>query len=119
VVPLPAAGYNVYLKAGAGKFQKLNASPITDTFVRLVDLVNGMPYVFAVTAVGENGAESAATPTPQMIPRGTATARSGERGKGAGTTSFSPRRTSMNKIAQGYFLLPPPYGKPVARVFDG
>ncbi|MBI5177974.1 MAG: fibronectin type III domain-containing protein [Nitrospinae bacterium] len=118
--PSPASGYNVYMKTGAGEYQKLNAAPITDTFARLVDLINGMPYTFAITAVGENGAESAATPTPRMIPKGygyhTLPVKGG---KGAGNyILFSSPFEHKTKSPKDMFSYLPPYRQSRWRVFS-
>jgi len=65
-----ASGYNIYLKNGAAGYRKLNAKPVTDTFVRLVDLINGTPYFFAVTAIEAGGGESSASVAPMVVPKG-------------------------------------------------
>ncbi len=65
-----ATGYNIYIKVDGGGFRKLNTKPLSDTFARLTDLVNGAPYFFAVTAIGANGEESAASVAPMVVPRG-------------------------------------------------
>ncbi len=69
--PVPGSvGYNVYLKSAEGRFVKLNKTPVLDTTVRVRDLQNGQPYVFAVTSLDGRGEESNAAITPLLAPSG-------------------------------------------------
>jgi hypothetical protein len=59
--PLPkgVAGYNVYMsKTAAGKFEKINDTPVTGGKVIVPKLERGKDYFFKMTAVTAAGAES-------------------------------------------------------------
>jgi hypothetical protein len=62
-------GYNIYrrLKADAA-LTKVNSSPVTDTTFRDTALTNGSQYVYAVSSVDGNGAETALSPVSVATP---------------------------------------------------
>jgi regulation of enolase protein 1 (concanavalin A-like superfamily) len=62
-------GYNIYrrLKTETA-LAKVNASPVTDTTFRDSGLTNGSQYVYAVSSVDGNGAETALSPVSVVTP---------------------------------------------------
>ncbi|MFQ5433087.1 MAG: fibronectin type III domain-containing protein [Nitrospinota bacterium] len=115
-----AAGYNVYLREETGKYTKLNNKAITDNYVRLVSLLNGVPYYFAVTSVNVAGAESPASPTGMVVPVGQATKVIPFKGgaRAADYRIFSVPFTSDRNRPQDVFAYFPPYDSRMWRLFE-
>ncbi|GMT42477.1 MAG: hypothetical protein IEMM0002_0888 [bacterium] len=117
-----ASSYNVYMKddSGNGTYIKLNSDPVTKTYVRLLDLVNGMPYYFAVTAIAEDGTETPAATTGMMVPVGysskTLSVKGGSRV--ADYRIFSTPFVSDRQRPEDFFAYFPRYNKDAWRLFS-
>jgi hypothetical protein len=114
-----AQGYNVYLREESGKYTKLNDKPVTDNHVRLVSLINGVPYYFAVTSVSDDEAESPASLTGMVVPTGQATQIIPFKGgaRAADYRIFSMPFTTERNRPKDVFAYFPSYDKRMWRIF--
>ena len=115
-----ASGYNVYLREESGKYTKLNDALITDNYVRLVSLVNGAPYYFAVTSVNADETESPASLTGMVVPVGQSTKVIPFKGgaRAADYRIFSMPFTSQRNSPKDVFAYFPSYDNRMWRLFE-